>query len=323
MPVSLKERKAALANLEMLHRAARRENAGSHNVVAADCPYSDIDTPGVVAFTGQEGSGKSLSMTAWLAQAFANGYRVVTNNAVIFGEPLDFDLWQRGGYFNCVIGIDELYELFARYRAQSSIQVEAVGSLITLRHQRIQLFVSAQDLNEINRSVITRIGLEIRCYKNDGGYEIPQKRTWQPGQRFPKSRRVLAQQMRKYWPFYDHERRIEVGALRQSPSARKASAEIDTAQQVWRAAAGYVAAGDVTLSTVKIQLALKEHEGMTVSTAKVGAILAGLDFEPSRSSKARVWTPPQSFLDQFHPSGAVAQAAELVEPADGGEVAPS
>lgn len=339
--VSEAERTKAINALERAHQASRRQLAPA-NTLVADRPYALIDRPMLVAFTGDEGSGKSLSMAAWLGEAYAEGHRVLTNSAVFFGEELDFDTWMAGRYYNCIIGLDELYELFARARSQSTIQVESVGSLITLRHQRVQLYVSAQNLDEINRAVGSRVAIEVRCYNYDGGYSIYQVRRFEPrrgwhgyqdrskrrqGRFAGRDERLVVEGMRRWWPLYDHERRVPIGTLRQAPEDLRARRESGLAKLVLGQAVAFIEDGAEAVSTVKIQLALREHEDVDVTTHRVGRILGALDFEPRQvrrgSSKVRLWVPPQRFLDEYHPHGAVAQAGAAIGPgpesADGDE----
>lgn len=120
--------------------------------------------------TGHLGMGKSLLAVIIAKTACDSGTRVICNFSTTFAEQYEYKTFLRGGYHDCMIIIDEVYQYVDSRSSMSDINQFFSYILFQSRKLRIELIIIAQEINTVDIRYRLLLDNIITCYKTTKGF---------------------------------------------------------------------------------------------------------------------------------------------------------
>ncbi|MCH7697591.1 MAG: ATP-binding protein [Chloroflexi bacterium] len=288
-------------SVEASHAAAIEDNGG---------PVIPAENPPTTLYTGEKGSGKSISAVSHVAQVYAMGVPLFHNGAVNFGRELDMAVFRDNGYSNCVVLFDELEEYLNNLRTGATVQVDTIGVMIQMRHQGVEIVATTQFPNEINGRFLRRVDHQVLCQTTTAGKSVHHIRIGAPWNRdsmiHQRSSRAVLKNAWRFMNLYDHKRYVAVGSARQTASELRAIAQLTQTKAIWGYVISCALTGTNAVRPGTVQYYLSSLEpAINVTTTKIGMALREFQLYGfalsvnSRHGQSREWLIPDGLADAY------------------------
>lgn len=123
----------------------------------------------IVAFTGQMGSGKTLSLTRMVKEYSDKGMRILSNIKFSFPhEHLSLDILSDYAnhseqFQDCVVVIDEAHVFLDSRRSISGRNVIISYFLTQTRKRNVKLFITTQHFGQVEKRLRQNVDVLIEC----------------------------------------------------------------------------------------------------------------------------------------------------------------
>jgi len=273
----------------------------AHTLPCAHAAKCDCQSPvpskaSITLYTGERGSGKTLSLVGHVSNAYANGVEVYHNGALLFGHELDLEVFLANTYTGVILAFDELEEYLNNLRMSSNLSVDFVGVLIQLRHQDCEIVATTQRPGEVNRRFRDRVDSHASCVSHNDGKTVLRYwrgRPWStaPGRRW----RDTLLNAQRYHSLYNHKHYVSVGNVRVTARQLGALQEIRRDELIWGVLVDAVKKGYESVTGAEVQQALHAHENpVVVSKQQIGRSLRDFRLTEHRAHDGpREWIIPE------------------------------
>jgi len=245
----------------------------------------------VMGFWGWDGSGKTLSACMMAHQYREQGYQILHNGCLKFGELVRLDLMVDLKYRDAFILIDEAQSAFDSRRAMTLLNVEASNFLAQRRKQNVHLAWTSPYPGQLEKRLYIQTNFTIRCYTNDEGHNIHWTITDDHGHHsYPGSRLTgLFYNAKRFWNMYDsgstqplHHNKID---SRQQAEMRR----MERVNVVLAAVLSMAEAGIKEATPLQIYQTLITAGQATFSADTIGRVLSAVGFTARLSHGRRLY----------------------------------